>query len=59
MALQKKPETDFLEFVKDLLNIVKEESHKRMIDAEEMARRTRIKRTCNGISKVTKMSMCF
>ena len=33
-------ETDFLEFVKDLLNIVKEESHKRMADAEEMARRT-------------------
>ena len=33
-------ETDFLEFVKDLLNIVKEESHGRMADAEEMARRT-------------------
>ena len=34
-------ETDFLEFVKDLLNIVKEESHKRMADAEEMVRRTK------------------
>src|SRR5437899_12527565 len=33
-------ETDCLEFVKDLLNIVKEESHGRMADAEEMARRT-------------------
>ncbi len=36
-------EADFLEFVKDLLNIVKEESHKRMADAEEMARRTQDK----------------
>ena len=36
-------ETDFLEFVKDLLNIVKEESHRRMADAEEMARRTQYK----------------
>jgi hypothetical protein len=34
-------EADFLEFVKDLLNIVKEESHKRMADAEEMAGRTK------------------
>ena len=34
-------ETDFLDFVKDLLNIVKEESHKRMADAEEMAQRTK------------------
>ena len=34
-------ETDFLEFVKDLSNIVKEESHKRMADAEEMAGRTK------------------
>jgi hypothetical protein len=32
---------DLLEFVKDLLNIVKEESHKRMADAEKMAGRTR------------------
>ena len=36
-------ETDFLEFVKDLLNIVKEESHKRMVDAEEMSQRTKDK----------------
>jgi len=33
----------FLEFVKDLLNIVKEESHKRMVDDEEMSHRTKDK----------------
>ena len=36
-------ETDFLEFVKDLLDIVKEESHKRMVNAEEMSQRTKDK----------------
>ena len=36
-------ETDFLEFVNDLLNIVKDESHKRMVDAEEMSQRTKDK----------------
>ena len=32
-------ETDFLQFVKDLLSIVKEESRKRMVDAEAMSSR--------------------
>jgi len=34
-------ETDFLQFVKDLLSIVKEESRKRMVDAEAMSGRTK------------------
>ena len=36
-------ETEFLEFVKDLLNIVKEGSQKLILDAEEMSRRTKDK----------------
>ena len=36
-------ETEFLEFVKDLLNIVKEESQERIVNAEEMSRRTKDK----------------
>ena len=36
-------ETEFLEFVKDLLNIVKEGSQKLIVDAEEMSRRAKDK----------------